>query len=178
MSSHLERREGEWDHCIDLAWKSHRLHLHQSLIVLSQIPGQARASPVFVLSQGTIHSTGSTSGYKLTCPWILTQHPGPSTQPERRIPALFPACRRSVPRDWQHNPTGRTPCPCTSPHPARCSHFPGQMPPSAGHPGQSHSPAADTPPRPLPGSRSHHTPCPRSHRAKPPLALSTRCLLP
>ena len=48
----------------------------------------------------------------------------------------------------------------------------------AGLPGHGHSPAADTPPRPLPGSRSHHTLCPRSRCATPPLALSTGCFLP
>lgn len=88
------------------------------------------------------------------------------------------ACSCSGPKGPQHNPTGKAPCPCISPHPARCSHFPAQTQPSAVPRGQSHSPAADTPPPPLPGSRSHHTPCPRSPRAKPPLALSTPCLLP
>ena len=88
------------------------------------------------------------------------------------------ACSCSAPRALQHSPTGRTPGPRTAPRPARCSHFQGRMSRPARLPGPGHSPAADTPPRPLPGSRSHRTRCPRSRCARPPPALSTRCLLP
>ena len=88
------------------------------------------------------------------------------------------ACSSSAPRALQHSPTGRTPGPCTAPRPARCSRFQGQTPRPARLPGPGHSPAADTPPRPLPGSRSHRTRCPRSRRARPPPSLSTRGLLP
>ena len=88
------------------------------------------------------------------------------------------ACSHSAPRALQHSSTGRTSSSHTVSCPVRCSCFQGQMPWPTQLPGPGHSPAADTPPRPLPGSRSHRTQCLRSRCARPPPALSTRCLLP
>ena len=113
-----------------------------------------------------------------TCPPLTRVNPEPLTHQSTSHQHPPRACSRSAPRAPQHSPTGRTPGPRTAPHPARCSRFQGQMSRPAQLPGPGHSPAADTPPRPLPGSRSHRTRCPRSRCARPPPALSTRCLLP
>ena len=167
-------------------WPEHRANLFPPEPEITPVSTISVSSPpsFYIIDQGP--RTWTLSEYKLPtrpsplplrCPSSPRVDPEPLTHQSTSHQHPPCACSHSAPRAPQHSPTGKTPGPHTAPHPARCSHFQGRMSQPSRLPRPGHSLAADTPPQPLPGSRSHHTQCPRSRCARPPPALSTRCLL-